>query len=487
MSFLGSIVSDISKAVTDPGGLISDAAKAILPKNMSGIGDILGGIADIETGHPLQSLSHITDALKDLPQLLQGQAGAQANAAARPAGTAGAEPSPPPQRVAHAVANNAAPASNAAPATNGAPAASATPTAGASPTTTAAPAASASPATSAAPATTTSAPATSAPATPAPPASSPTTPSSSAAGAHAPSVTVRRFGNETITRIDDGKNTTVIDQKGRHTRVSVRSDAPPSGAGGASATNASPSGAGAAVTNNATSAPTSPAPATGSGSSSTSSSGSSGSAHAPSVTVQKFGSETITQVDDGTNTTIIGQRGGRTTVTVKSDTQPPRGWHAAPLPAGSAAGASAPATSNASAVSTSSTPGTAPSTSSASIASATRASGAAAANNAATSSTTAPKTAGAASANGTADSAASANGSSAATPKDLASLMALSPDQFMQAVTSGKIPPDVANNQSAMMQVQARMNSITQMNQLVTSMMAAMHQMQMSIIQNIRC
>jgi hypothetical protein len=65
--------------------------------------------------------------------------------------------------------------------------------------------------------------------------------------------------------------------------------------------------------------------------------------------------------------------------------------------------------------------------------------------------------------------------------------MALSPDQFMQAVTSGKIPADVANNQSAMMQVQARMNSITQMNQLVTSMMAAMHQMQMSIIQNIRC
>jgi hypothetical protein len=65
--------------------------------------------------------------------------------------------------------------------------------------------------------------------------------------------------------------------------------------------------------------------------------------------------------------------------------------------------------------------------------------------------------------------------------------MALSPDQFMQAVTSGKIPDDVANSQSAMMQVQARMNQITQMNQLVTGMMAAMHQMQMSIIQNIRC
>ena len=64
--------------------------------------------------------------------------------------------------------------------------------------------------------------------------------------------------------------------------------------------------------------------------------------------------------------------------------------------------------------------------------------------------------------------------------------MALSPDQFLQAVTSGSIPPDVANSPSAMAQVQARMNQITQMNQLMTSMMAAMHQMEMSIIQNIR-
>ncbi len=59
-------------------------------------------------------------------------------------------------------------------------------------------------------------------------------------------------------------------------------------------------------------------------------------------------------------------------------------------------------------------------------------------------------------------------------------------DQFMKAVTSGKIPADVANNQSAMMQIQARMNQITQMNELVTTMMEAMHEMQMAIIQNIR-
>ena len=53
MSLLGNIVSDVTKAVTDPGALVSDAAKAVLPKNMAAVGDILGGIADIESGHPL--------------------------------------------------------------------------------------------------------------------------------------------------------------------------------------------------------------------------------------------------------------------------------------------------------------------------------------------------------------------------------------------------------------------------------------------------
>jgi len=56
----------------------------------------------------------------------------------------------------------------------------------------------------------------------------------------------------------------------------------------------------------------------------------------------------------------------------------------------------------------------------------------------------------------------------------------------MQAITSGKLPDDVANSPSAMMQIQAKMNEITQMNQLITSIMAAQHQMQMAIVQNIR-
>ncbi|HVV48863.1 MAG TPA: hypothetical protein VHO06_04325, partial [Polyangia bacterium] len=128
---------------------------------------------------------------------------------------------------------------------------------------------------------------------------------------------------------------------------------------------------------------------------------------------------------------------------------PPPGYHAAPAPA-AASNTAAPATASApSAATTGNTAGTSASA-------------------------------------GTSGSAGT-SAASGATPADLQSLLALSPDQFMQAVTSGKIPADVANSQSAMMAVQARMNQITQMNQLVTSMLAATHQMQMSIIQNIRC
>ena len=53
-------------------------------------------------------------------------------------------------------------------------------------------------------------------------------------------------------------------------------------------------------------------------------------------------------------------------------------------------------------------------------------------------------------------------------------------------VTSGHIPPDVANSQTAMLQVQQRLNQISQMNQMMTQMMQTAHQMQMAIIQNFR-
>jgi len=72
------------------------------------------------------------------------------------------------------------------------------------------------------------------------------------------------------------------------------------------------------------------------------------------------------------------------------------------------------------------------------------------------------------------------------TPADVASLLALSPTDFMKAVSSGAVPADVAGDPTAMLQIQSRVNEIAQMNQLVTSMLSATHQMQMSIAQNIR-
>ena len=79
-----------------------------------------------------------------------------------------------------------------------------------------------------------------------------------------------------------------------------------------------------------------------------------------------------------------------------------------------------------------------------------------------------------------------ASTSAASTPADVASLLALSPDDFMKAITSGAVPADVAGDPTAMLQIQSRVNEIAQMNQLVTSMLSATHQMQMSIAQNIR-
>lgn len=72
------------------------------------------------------------------------------------------------------------------------------------------------------------------------------------------------------------------------------------------------------------------------------------------------------------------------------------------------------------------------------------------------------------------------------TPADVAGLLALSPDDFMRTISSGAVPSDVAGDPAAMLQIQSRVNEIAQMNQLVTSILSASHQMQMSIAQNIR-
>jgi hypothetical protein len=80
----------------------------------------------------------------------------------------------------------------------------------------------------------------------------------------------------------------------------------------------------------------------------------------------------------------------------------------------------------------------------------------------------------------------SATSSDTSTPADVSALLAMSSDDFMKAVSSGAVPADVAGDPTAMLQIQSRVNEIAQMNQLVTSMLSATHQMQMSIAQNIR-
>jgi hypothetical protein len=64
--------------------------------------------------------------------------------------------------------------------------------------------------------------------------------------------------------------------------------------------------------------------------------------------------------------------------------------------------------------------------------------------------------------------------------------MAQGDEAFMKAVRDGKIPKEISDSPAAMQAMQARMNQISEMNQLMTSMIQAMHQMQMAVIQNVR-
>jgi len=83
-----------------------------------------------------------------------------------------------------------------------------------------------------------------------------------------------------------------------------------------------------------------------------------------------------------------------------------------------------------------------------------------------------------------ADSSAKA-GSADSTPA-MAALNKMSDSDFMNSIQSGKLDPSIKNDPAAMRAIQARMDAISQMNQLLTAMMQAMHQMEMAIIQNIR-
>ncbi len=64
--------------------------------------------------------------------------------------------------------------------------------------------------------------------------------------------------------------------------------------------------------------------------------------------------------------------------------------------------------------------------------------------------------------------------------------MKLSDDDLMKAVRAGKIPSEVTDSNDGMLELQARMNHISEMNQMMTTMMQSMHQMKMSVIENIK-
>jgi hypothetical protein len=72
------------------------------------------------------------------------------------------------------------------------------------------------------------------------------------------------------------------------------------------------------------------------------------------------------------------------------------------------------------------------------------------------------------------------------TISSLAQLNGMSDAAIRDAVINGRISPDVLKDQGAMMVLQQRMNAISEMNNLMTSMMRALHDMQIAVIQNIR-
>ena len=102
-----------------------------------------------------------------------------------------------------------------------------------------------------------------------------------------------------------------------------------------------------------------------------------------------------------------------------------------------------------------------------------------------------PAAAAPAAASAPAASAAAAPASSSApasgeTISSLAQLNSMSDSAVRDAVIHGRISPEVAKDQTAMMAIQQRMNAISEMNNLMTNMMRALHDMQMAVIQNIR-
>ena len=70
--------------------------------------------------------------------------------------------------------------------------------------------------------------------------------------------------------------------------------------------------------------------------------------------------------------------------------------------------------------------------------------------------------------------------------KDITKFFAQSDTDLMASVRDGKLPDAVKDDPAAMQRLQLRMNEISEMNQLISQMLAAMHDMNKAVIQNIR-
>lgn len=105
-------------------------------------------------------------------------------------------------------------------------------------------------------------------------------------------------------------------------------------------------------------------------------------------------------------------------------------------------------------------------------------------------STTAPdKTTGTTGSKSTSKSTSSSSTSkstSSSDAKDVTKFFAQSDTDLMAAVRDGKLPDAVKDDPAAMQRLQLRMNEISEMNQLISQMLAAMHDMNKAVIQNIR-
>lgn len=86
----------------------------------------------------------------------------------------------------------------------------------------------------------------------------------------------------------------------------------------------------------------------------------------------------------------------------------------------------------------------------------------------------------------TAATAAPSTTTAAATTGTANAFFGQSDADLMNAVRSGQIPDAVKNDPAQMQRLQQRMNDISEMNQLISQMMAAMHDMNKAVIQNIR-